>query len=103
MVFIDTVGRYTLAYYEKGTDALVWKYILNWTKHSALKPGMNQINRIRFIADKDHLRVYLNGVLATSIHDLLHKEGEVLLAAESTEKSSIDVGYTNLQLREAKP
>jgi hypothetical protein len=102
MVLIDPAGRYTLAYYEKGTDALVWKYILNWTKHSALKPGLYQINRIRFIANKDHLQVYLNGVLATSIHDSIHKEGEVLLAAEATDKSSIDVGFTNLQLREVK-
>ena len=102
MVLITPLGTYTLAYYEKGTDSLVWKYILNWTKHSALKPGLNQINRVRFIANKDHLRVYLNGVLATSVHDSLHEEGEVLLAAESSDKSSIDVGFTDLQLREAK-
>lgn len=102
MVFISPLGTYTLAYYEKGTDALVWKYILSWTKHTALKPGLNQINRLRFIADKDHLRVYLNGVLATSVHDTHHEEGMVQLAAEATDKSSIDVGFTDLQLREAK-
>jgi hypothetical protein len=101
-VFISPLGTYALAYYEKGTDDLEWKSILSWTKHTALKPGLNQINRIRFISSKDHLHVYFNGVMATSVHDTHYQEGMVQLAAEATDKSSIDVGFTDLQLREVK-
>lgn len=102
MALISPLGTYTLAYYEKEADGLTWKSLVGWTKHSAIKQGLNQINRVRFLSKKDHLRVYLNGVLATSIHDTHHEEGEVRLAAEATTKSSIDVGFTNLQLREIK-
>lgn len=103
MVLISPLGTYTLSYYEKGADNnLTWKYLLHWTKHTALKPGLDQVNRVRFIARKDHLRIYLNGVLATSIHDALHKEGEVQLVAEASDRSPVEVGFTDLQLREAK-
>ncbi len=102
-VLISPLGTYTIAYYEKGEDeSLHWKTIMNWTKHDALRKGLNQVNRLRFIANGDHLRVYLNGVLATSIHDNRYDEGEVLLAAEGTDKSIVDVGFSDLQLREVR-
>ena len=75
---------------------------MNWTKHSAIRPGLNQTNRLRFIANGNHLRVYINGVLATSLHDNRYDEGEVLLATEGNAKSPVEVGFSNLQLREAK-
>ena len=101
-VLISPLGTYTVAYYEKGDkDELVWRTIMNWTKHSAIHPGLNQVNRLRFIARGDHLRVYINGVLATSLHDDRYDEGEVILAAEGTGKSSVEVGFSGLQLREA--
>jgi hypothetical protein len=102
-LLISPIGTYNLGSYEKGQgEDLDWKSMLGWTKHNALRTGLNQTNRLRFIAAGNHLRVYLNGVLATSIHDDRFDEGEVLLAAEATAKSSIDVGFTELQLREAK-
>jgi hypothetical protein len=104
-ILITPLGTYSLGYYQKGTAAdggMDWKSIMSWTKHSAIKPGLNQLNRIRMIANGEHLRVYFNGVLATSIHDNRYDEGEVLLALEGTEKSVIDVGFSNLQLREVK-
>ena len=102
-VLISPLSTYTVAYYEKGEkDELVWRTIMNWTKHSAIRPGLNQINRLRFIASGDHLHVYLNGVLATSLHDNRYDEGEVLLATEGTKNSSVEVGFYDLQLREVK-
>ena len=102
-VFITPVGSYIIGAYEKGPgESLEWKSILNWTKHSALRPGLNQTNRLRVIVNGDRLRVYLNGVLATSIRDDRFTEGEVLLAGEGTENSNFDIGYADLQLREAK-
>jgi hypothetical protein len=102
-VLISPLGTYTVAYYEKGQgERLDWKTIMGWTKHDALHKGLNQVNRLRFLANGDHLRVYLNGVLATSIRDNRYDEGEVLLAAEGTDKSIVDVGFSDLQLREVK-
>ncbi len=104
-VLITPLGTYTLGYYQKGTAAdggMDWKTIMSWTRHSAIRKGLNQVNRLRVIANGDRLRVYLNGVLATSIRDDHFDEGEVLLAIESGEKSVIDVGFTDLQLREVK-
>lgn len=102
-VFITPLGSYIIGAYEKGADdSLEWKSILNWTKHSALRPGLNQTNRLRVIVNGDRLRVYLNGVLATSLRDTRYTEGEVLLAGEGTENSAFDIGYSELQLREAR-
>jgi hypothetical protein len=102
-VLISAQSTYTVACYEKGEkDELVWKTIMNWTKHSAIRPGLNQTNRLRIIAHDEHLHIYLNGVLATSIHDHRYEEGEVILATEGTAKSSVEVGFTDLQLREVK-
>jgi len=104
-VLITPLGTYTLGMYQKGTStdgAMDWKTIMTWTRHSAIRKGLNQVNRLRVIANGDRLRIYLNGVLATSIHDDHFDEGEVLLAIEGGEKSAIDVGFTDLQLREVK-
>ena len=97
--FITPLAEYAVAYYD---DALKWNPIVAWTKHSALHPGLNQTNHLRFVTSEEHLHVYLNGVLATSIHDSRFDEGEVRLGADGTDKSSIDVGFSNLQLREVK-
>ena len=102
-VLVSAQSTYTVACYEKGDkDELVWKTIINWTTHSAIKPGLNQTNRLRLIAHDEHLHIYLNGVLATSIHDNRYDEGEVILATEGTKNSSVEVGFSDLQLREVK-
>ena len=102
-ILISPLGTYVVGTYEKGTDGeLNWKTIMGWTKHTALRKGLSQLNRLRVLLKGDHLRVYLNGVLATSIHDDRFKEGEILLAAEASEKSGFDVGYSDLQVREVK-
>ncbi len=101
-VLVSAQGTYMVGYYEKGPDgSLDWKTLLDWTKHTVLRPGLNQVNRLRVIANGDRLRIYLNGVLATSLSDRRYELGEVLLAAEPSEKSNIDVSFFDLQLREA--
>lgn len=102
-ILISPLGTYVVGTYEKGTDGeLNWKTIMGWTKHTALRKGLSQLNRLRVLLKGDHLRVYLNGVLATSIHHDRFKEGEILLAAEASEKSGFDVGCSDLQVREVK-
>lgn len=104
-VLVCPLGTYSVGYYHPGTsgDNMDWATILNWTKHSAIRPGLNQTNRLRFIASGDHLRVYLNGVLATTLHDGRYDEGEVLLCSEPGSHSEGEVGFTDLQLREVMP
>jgi hypothetical protein len=98
---ISPVGTYSIGYYQKATgDDMEWRPVVAWTAHAAIRAGLNQANRLRVIADGDRLRVYLNGVLATSLHDGHYNAGEVLLDAEPGNDSAIDVGFTDLQLRE---
>jgi hypothetical protein len=40
--------------------------------------------------------------MATSLRDDRFKEGEIQLAAEASDKSSVEVGYSDLQIREVK-
>ncbi len=98
---VSAQGTYMIGYYEKGPqDDLVWKIILDWTTHSALRAGFNQVNRLRVIVSGDHLRFYLNGVLATSLRDQRYTLGEVLLAAEPGAQMDVEVSFFDLQLRE---
>jgi len=102
-ILISPLGTYVIGAYEKGTgEGLDWKVIMSWTKHSALKKGLEQVNRLRALIRGNHLRVYLNGVLASSIHDDRFDEGDIRLAAEASEKSAVDVSYSDLQVREVK-
>jgi len=102
-VLVSAIGSYVVGAFVKGTnEGLDWKGIMGWTRHSALRQGLNQTNRLRVLIKDDQLRVYLNGVLATSIRDSRFTEGEILLAGEGTDKSSFDVGYSDLQVREVK-
>ena len=98
---VSPLGTYAVGYYQKGDDGMNWKNIVDWTAHTAIRPGLNQVNRLRVIADDGHLRVYLNGVLATSLHDGRYDAGQVRLDAEPG-KSTVDVGFTDFQLREVK-
>jgi len=52
------------------------------------------------ICNGDNFRIYLNGVLATSFQDDRFKMGKFYLAAEPSEKSSMEVGFSDLQVRE---
>ena len=105
-VLVSPLGTYSVGYYHPGTSAdgsLDWTTIMTWTKHAAIRRGLNQSNRLRFIASGSHLRVYLNGVLATTLHDTRYEEGEVLLCSEPGSQADGEVGFTDLQLREVRP
>ncbi|HEX2696385.1 MAG TPA: hypothetical protein VHM28_01670, partial [Anaerolineales bacterium] len=101
-VLISAQNTYMVGYYEKtaaGDGSVDWKTILDWTRHTALRGGLKQTNRLRVIVDGNRLRVYLNGVVATSLRDNHFELGEVLLAAEPGSKAGIEVAFSDLQLR----
>ncbi len=100
---ISPVGTYSIGFYKPGDkDDMQWTRIIGWTAHAAVHTGLNQANRVRVIASGDHLRMYINGVLATSLHDDHYAAGEVILDAEGSTKSGVEAGFTDLQVREVK-
>ena len=100
-VLVSVIGSYTVGYYKKDAkNELKWEDLLSWANHTALRAGMNETNRLRVLCDGQKFRVYLNGVLATSFKDDQFKRGKLYLAVVPTEKSSLDVSFSDLQLRE---
>jgi hypothetical protein len=100
---ISPLGTYAVGYQEKGSDeGLDWHHIVTWTRHAAIRSGLNQVNRLRAVADAERLHFYINGVLATALHDARYDEGEVLLLAEPGANVAVDVGFMDLQLREVR-
>ena len=75
--------------------------IMPWAYHSALRPGYEEFNRLRVICQGSSFRIYLNGVFATSFVDERYRMGKIFLVADPGEKSSIEMGFSDLQVREA--
>ncbi len=101
-VLVSVQGSYTIGQYVKGKEGgLVWEDLLPWTYHTALRAGLNETNRLRVLCQGEKFRIYLNGVLATSFKDSHFKRGKLHVAVVATEKSHLDIAFTDLQLREA--
>lgn len=111
--FNDDSGGYTFLFsaistYQVGVFTVdkenkwIWKKIIPWTLHTALRPGLHQNNRLRVICNRDQFRVYFNGVLATSFKDSSFSSGKFSIAVDPF--SDIDAGFafSDLQLREVK-
>ncbi len=100
-VMVSAIGSYSIGCYQKDEkNELRWEDILPWANHTALRAGMNETNRLRVLCDGGQFRVYLNGALATSFKDDQFKRGKLYLAVVPTEKSSLGVAFSDLQLRE---
>ena len=99
-VFISEQSTYMLGFYEM-TDKgeLAWRKILDWAKHTALRPGLGQSNRLRMVTNGKRIRIYLNGMLATSFQDARFEVGQVRLGVEPSKNSTVEVAFSNLQLR----
>ena len=99
--FVSGQSSYKLGYYAKDKeDKLEWKDLMAWTTHNALRSGLNESNRLRVICDGDRLKVYLNGVLATSIRDTRFEVGKLYVSCYPSKESNIVVAISDLQLRE---
>ena len=100
-IMVSVQASYTFGYVAKDEKGeLLFYKIMPWAYHTALRPGNNGLNRLRVICNGDNFRIYLNGVLATSFQDDKFKMGKFYLAAEPSEKSSMEVGFSDLQVRE---
>lgn len=102
-VFISAQRSYTLAHYVKNDkNELIWETLLPWTFHAALRDGLHETNRLRVICHGERFSIYLNGVVATSFKDMRYKRGRLYVAVAPTEKSSLGVVFSDLQLREVR-
>ncbi|MBN8579691.1 MAG: DUF1080 domain-containing protein [Anaerolineae bacterium] len=100
-IMVSVQASYTFGYVAKDEKGeLLFYKIMPWAYHTALRSGNNEFNRLRVICNGDNFRIYLNGVLATSFQDDRFKMGKFYLAAEPSEKSSMEVGFSDLQVRE---
>ena len=101
-VYISALGSYHIGYFTLNTTSneLNWNTLVDWTAHSSLRKGRDVTNRLRVIMDGEKMRVYLNGVLATSLKDDRYKMGKLHLVAEPNGETNLGVAYSDLQVRE---
>jgi hypothetical protein len=99
--YISPIGTYKLADYQPDKKgALVWNNMTDWQSNNLIHKGLNQTNRLRVIVMGNHFKIYINGVIVTTIHDDKFDEGQIIVGAEGSEKSSAEVGFSDLQVRE---
>lgn len=100
-VLVSAIGSYTIGHYVKGqNNELVWEDFIPWSNHTALKTGLNETNRLRVICNGEKFQVYLNGILATSFKDKRFEKGRLYVAVVPSDKSNLDITFSDLQLRE---
>jgi hypothetical protein len=98
---ISAISSYKFGYYSKGEDgSLTWKDLISWTSHTALRSGLNELNRLRVICSGDRLKIYLNGVMATSIREKRFEVGSVYVSLAPSKESNIIAAVSDLQMRE---
>ncbi|MCP4361416.1 MAG: hypothetical protein GY796_25680 [Chloroflexi bacterium] len=98
VVSLSPQGTYRVGWHDK--DA--WGGTLSpWRGHTALHEGWEAPNRLRVIARGDALRVYINGVFATALHDDHFHSGYVRLVLAPKKKKTV-VGFSEVELREVR-
>ncbi len=104
-IFLSLQGTYMMGYYAWDEDeaSVTWHSLMGWTKHAALKTGTGVRNRLRVAAYGDRFRIYLNGVLASTLRHSLHTQGQVRLAVESGETEPLDALFYAVRIWEEEP
>lgn len=100
-IFVSAISSYQVGAFVKdsATEKLVWKKIIPWTSHTALKKGFNENNRLRVICNRDQFRLYFNGVLAASFKDASWSVGKFCLTVDPYEEDG-GFAFSDLQVRE---
>ena len=101
-VYISPVGSYNIGYFTLDTanNSFTWNTLVDWTYHASLRKGLNATNRLRVIFDGEKIRVYLNGVLATSLKDNRYKMGKLYVVVEPNGETNLGIAFSDLQVRE---
>ena len=100
-VYISPLGSYVIGYFTKDEKGeWKWDLLMDWTNHSAIRAGMNETNQLRVVCDGERIRIYLNGVLASSFKDSRFKMGKLYVVAEPNGETNLGITFSELQLRE---
>ncbi|MEK7275869.1 MAG: hypothetical protein AAB427_00835 [Chloroflexota bacterium] len=102
-------GDYVIRISPQGTFSIGWHnkadwgdWLVKWNEHPSLRTKLGESNRVRVVMRGEQLRLYLNGMLATSLRDSRFRAGFVRLAVTPSEKGELVTAFSDLQLREAK-
>ncbi len=101
-------GDYVFRISAQGTFQVGWHKqkewgdtLMRWTNHPKLRTEMGDANRLRVVMRGNQIRVYLNGVLATSLRDNRFSSGLIrVVISPGYEKPNTVAAYSDLQLRE---
>ena len=101
-VYISPLGSYNIGFFttQPNSNDFKWNTLVDWTSHVSLRKGKDVTNRLRVIIDGEKMRVYLNGVLATSLKDNRYKMGKLHVVCEPNGETNLGVAYSDLQVRE---
>lgn len=100
-VYISPIGSYNIGYFMLDTKGdFKWNNLMDWTYHASLRKGINTTNRLRVIFDGERMRVYLNGVLATSLKDNRYKMGKLHVVVEPNGETNLGIAFSDFQVRE---
>lgn len=102
-------GDYIVRVSAQGTYGVGWHVgtewggkLVDWTEHPSLRATLGQPNRLRVVMRGDQTRVYLNGVLATSLRDPKYTFGHIRLVVSPSKETSMVVAFSDLQVRDAR-
>jgi hypothetical protein len=100
-------GDYVIRISSQGTFSVGWHektewggHLIKWTTHPSLRTTLGEPNRLRVVMWGDQIRIYLNGVLATSLRDDRYTVGKLRLVVSPGEDSPLEVAFSDFQLRE---
>ncbi len=97
-VVMDASGNFRAGWFEKTKWA---GDLVKWTAHPSLRNGFDMRNTLRVLLHGTQMRIYLNGVLATSLHDSRFTAGKLRLFA-ATYELEMRLAVSNLQVREVR-
>ena len=104
VIFVSVQQTYMIGWYEKRENGLSWGgELIDWTTHQALHAGFGESNRLRVVMCGNMMRVYFNGVLASSLRDDRHRVGQIRLGLEPSKHGPLYACFSGLQLREVPP
>jgi hypothetical protein len=99
-VDIAPKGNYCVGKYEQAKEeGKRWKMLVDYATHPAMRIGANVPNHLRVVNYNDHIRVYINNVLVSSVRDPRFTYGTMGLVLENT-TSDVVFAISDLELRE---
>lgn len=96
VIRISSQGTFNIGWHQ-GTD---WGgHLVKWTEIPGLRREWGDANRLRVVAIGNRLRVYINGVLITSLRDDRFQSGLIRLVVSPGKDKPMQVSFSDLQLR----